>query len=175
VDWPPPVELPELTAPVESEAVPAPPPPPGPRPQPQKVEKADKTPEEQVAPATAAPASIPAPRAPVNAAPINSPSPSMIAARQSYNGLLHAQLKRNFRYPRISQQRREEGQVLMRMVLDRDGNLLEVTLLRGSGHERLNREALATARRASPLPVPPPEIMTGDTLRREVPFGFSLR
>lgn len=181
VEWPPPVEIPELTAPVESEAVLAPPPPPKPKPkpkrkpQPKKVEKAEKTPEEKVAPTTTAPSAVAAPRAAVNAAPVNSSTPSVSAAQQSFQGALHAHLNRHKRYPRSAQIRRQQGSPVVRFVVDGEGNVLSVQLVRSSGHDQLDQEALSLPTRASPVPAPPPEMMKGPTITFTVPIPFSLR
>ncbi len=51
------------------------------------------------------------------------------------------------RYPEAARRAGEEGLVLLEVVVDRSGRPKEVSLLEGSGHEHLDRSALAAVRR----------------------------
>ncbi|MDB5413209.1 MAG: energy transducer TonB, partial [Rubritepida sp.] len=70
--------------------------------------------------------------------------------------------------------RREEGVVHLTFTMDREGHVLNARIARGSGYPELDAETLALARRADPLPVPPPEV-AGNPLTLTVPVRFSLR
>jgi len=64
--------------------------------------------------------------------------------------------------------------VTVRFAIDRQGNVLSVNVVRGSGHEVLDREADAWIHRAQPLPKPPPEI-PGATVELLLPLRFELQ
>lgn len=79
---------------------------------------------------TGAPTPAPAPR-PVEAGDLSS---SMIAAPPP-------------RYPHESRRRREQGTVLLAVVLSTDGTVLEVRIARSSGHTRLDEAARNAVRK----------------------------
>ncbi len=58
--------------------------------------------------------------------------------------------------------------------MDRAGNVLSARLERSCGYVELDREAVALAKRAEPLPRPPAEI-EGQTVELVVPIEFHLR
>ena len=60
----------------------------------------------------------------------------------------------------------------VRFKFDAGGNILSSQLVRSSGHEALDAEALALVSRASPIPAPPAEATTR-TLA--VPIRFNAR
>lgn len=83
-------------------------------------------------------------------------------------------LERFKRYPRAAQRRRQEGVVQVQYAVDRQGQVLRVALLRSSGRDTLDAEAVAAVQRASPLPAPPPEI-DGEVVEVTTPVEFFLR
>jgi protein TonB len=175
---PPPESMPTPEAEV---ALPAPPPakPKPPRPEPPRVER-PRPPRAQEAAPVAAPSAPPAaaastappPGAPAASAPARPTTQSGAAA--TWQGLVLDHLERHKRYPRAAQLRRQEGVVHVRFTLDRQGNVIDHRLERGSGHDPLDEETLALVRRASPLPAPPPD-MGRDTVELVVPVRFALR
>lgn len=93
--------------------------------------------------------------------------------RPTFEGLLLARIEQFKRYPEEAQSRNEEGVVHLRFRMNRDGRVLDSSVVRGSGRRSLDREALATLRRAEPLPRIPddrPAIM-----EVTVPIEFFLR
>jgi periplasmic protein TonB len=52
------------------------------------------------------------------------------------------------RYPPASRRAREEGEVLVRVLIDVDGRPNEIRILRSSGHERLDEAAIEAVRAA---------------------------
>jgi len=95
-------------------------------------------------------------------------------ATQHYLAALAAQIDRNKFYPRASRRRGEEGMVVVSFVLQRDGELTELTVAESSGVRRLDEAALKTLQRITPFkPIP------GDLDRERwpisVPIAFSLR
>ncbi len=62
----------------------------------------------------------------------------------------------------------------MTFTIDRGGHVLSVNLVRGSGSQSLDEEAVALVHRADPLPAVPAEL-AGNTLTLTLPVTFSLR
>jgi len=98
-------------------------------------------------PPAPAPAAAPAPIAPPPAPAIDD-----AAARAGYIRGLSAAVAKQKRYPRLAQQRGWQGEVMLHVVVDASGRLLDVSVERSSGFEALDREALEMVRRAAPFP-----------------------
>jgi len=96
------------------------------------------------------------------------------SAAVTWQGLLLGHLEQYRRYPRQAERLRQQGVAYVRFSVDRQGNASNIRLGQSSGHPLLDEEALATVRRASPLPPPPAEI-TGDPVEVMVPVTFFLR
>lgn len=95
-----------------------------------------------------------------------------VGAKRSYAALLAAHLNRHKRYPLASRRRREEGVVELRLVVARDGNLLNVEVAR-SGPPALNAAALRMVDDAKPLPSFPDSLPLPQ-VRVVVPVSFRL-
>lgn len=121
----------------------------------------------------AAPPSVQAPPAAAFVAPRTSAA-SVQNAAVTWRGLLLGRLKTYRRYPRRAQSAGQEGVVHVAFTVDRGGTVLGVRIARGSGYPLLDDEALATVRRASPLP-PPPDDVPGDPVEVVVPVDFFVR
>lgn len=117
-----------------------------------------------VEPETATPETAPAPPAPQ----VSSNAPD------SWEGRVLAALNKYRRYPRAAMARRQQGVPYIRFVMDREGKVLSSRLERSSGYPDLDREAVALAKRASPLPRPPDD-RPGDTLELVVPVQFFMK
>lgn len=116
----------------------------------------------------------PAPAAPQQAAvPVVAPR-ATVAPPSDYVGLLRQQLERNKVYPRTAQQRRQQGSAMVRIAIDRGGQVLSFKIEQSSGYELLDREVVAMVQRASPLP-PIPAGLELDRLEVVVPVEFFLR
>lgn len=61
----------------------------------------------------------------------------------------------------------------MKFRMNRAGRVLSASIARGSGYAALDREALATLRRAEPLPKIPPD--KPDEVELSVPVEFFMR
>lgn len=61
----------------------------------------------------------------------------------------------------------------LRVTIDRLGNVLDVVIAIPSGTERVDSEALAAAKRASPVPRPPPELV-GTPITLDVPVRYRV-
>lgn len=164
---PPPVAKPPV------QAKPKPPPPPR-----QVTARAD-TAEKPKKVVQTAPAS--APPAPANPNPPNPGMTSVPAERSAPSGpppdylqRLAMWLERHKEYPRRAQLRRQEGTVMLRFTIDRDGNVLSHRIVRSSGHSALDDEVEAMIQRAQPLPAIPASL-AGAQLEVVVPVQFVLR
>jgi len=126
----------------------------------------------------------PAPSEPVSTAPLDAPSPSASqgpagdAAGGGNDGDRTAQDADYLtnpapEYPLTSRLLGEEGRALVRALVDAKGLPLEVRLEKSSGHERLDRSAVAVVRRWKFRPA-----STGSKARSGwvvIPIRFSLR
>lgn len=95
-------------------------------------------------------------------------------AKAEWADVLITYLKTFRRYPRRAESMRQQGVVHLELTIDRGGRLLKASILKGSGYPLLDSEALATVRRASPLPAPTPDVR-GDPVTVDIPIQFSLR
>ncbi len=117
-----------------------------------------------VQPEIAAPKTIPAP-----------PAPQVSSnAANSWEGRVLARLNKYRRYPLAAHARRQQGVPYIRFTMNRDGRVLSTSLERSCVFPELDREALALAKRAQPLPSPPKD-EPGDTLELVVPVEFFIR
>lgn len=146
----PPVEIPE--PPVEP---PTPEPePPVLEPEPPVAPPPEPPPAVPVTPAPPAPPPIPQavpPQAPVAPRP---PEPSAPPSRTQVGGFTEARLQDPFRprYPNLSRLRGEQGVVSLRIEVRPDGTAGAVTILRSSGHVRLDETAVQAARKGRYAP-----------------------
>ena len=128
-----------------------------------------------VAPAPEAPPS-PAVVAPSVAAQTKVAGPSQVdmnAARDSYGNTLWSAIGKYKNYPRIAQMRSWQGDVVVELQLDGNGNLKSKKILKGSGYDILDKEALAMVDKAAPFPAPP-EALRGSSFSIKVPIPFKL-
>jgi periplasmic protein TonB len=164
---PPPPLIQDLSPPVPQAELPLPPAPrphvprPPPRPRPTAARPAVES------SAIEAPVAQVAPFGPAAAAP-----PGQVEA--AWEGQLLAHLARFKRFPPAAERRGEQGVVLMRLIIARDGRVLSMAMTRGSGYADLDNEAQAWLTRAQPLPAFPPRIMA-QQMEIMVPLRFTLR
>jgi len=119
----------------------------------------------------------PRPVDPETAAPRTTSAPLALQvssnAADTWEGRVLAALHIERRYPRLAMARRQQGVPYIRFVMDRDGKVLSSRLERSSGFGELDREAVALAKRAAPLPKPPGDV-AGETIEFVVPVEFFL-
>src|SRR5690606_27993785 len=97
-----------------------------------------------------------------------------LLARQFYVSDILRKIRSNVRYPRISQDRGQEGSMRIAITVDRNGNVLEMAWLEESRFDRLNKEAWEAVRRASPFP-PMPETLPGQSFELTAPISFEMQ
>ncbi|MBN1533625.1 MAG: energy transducer TonB [Spirochaetes bacterium] len=85
-----------------------------------------------------------------------------------------ARIESNKVYPEEARRRGHEGDVVVGIVIGRDGTIGRVAIEQSSRYPALTHAAVASIRRSMPLPPFPPQI-PGDSLRIRVIIRFSLR
>ncbi|WP_448140371.1 TonB family protein [Sphingopyxis fribergensis] len=130
---------------------------------------------EEAAPAIAmtAPVALPrdAPAPPGSAAG----GPGVLSPDEArWEGQILARIAKRKRYPKTALAAGTEDNVLLRLVLDRDGKLVRADIARSIGNDALNGEVLALAKRGSPYPRPPASI-GGATVTLLVPVEFVIK
>lgn len=184
---PPPPPLPKPT-PIPVPAKPEPPKPEPPKPAP-KVSEPVAKPQEQALPTPAPevisvapkenvpapmPAPAPAPVAPPTPAPPPGPSQQDIdAARSQYSSLLARTIGKYKQYPKIAQMRGWQGEVLLEVHCDAQGNVVQTLIKQSSGHNVLDEQAMTMVKKASPLP-PAPDVLKNKALILLIPVPFTL-
>jgi periplasmic protein TonB len=132
-----------------------------PRPVPRQETVREPQPGQTSAPAAAASGpAVPAP-----------PSPGAVAGWRS---ALIQRLQQAKRYPEAARAHNEQGVATISFTMDRNGHVLSVRLVHGSGSDALDQEAVAMIHRADPLPALPAGI-EANTLSLTVPVTFSLQ
>lgn len=77
------------------------------------------------------------------------------------------------RYPKISQDREEEGLVLLAVAVSGDGNIKDVRVEQTCPFERLNRAAVDTVRGIAKFP-PPPGLPSAGLATLHIPIRYKL-
>lgn len=90
---------------------------------------------------------------------------------QNWQSQVLGRLNRYLRYPPFAFQNSIEGTVLTAIQIDRNGNVLNVSIRKSSGASSLDDEAIAVAKRASPLPAPPENVRN---LVLPIPIRFNI-
>ncbi len=90
-----------------------------------------------------------------------------------YGNLLGRAIAKHKSYPKIAQMRGQQGDVLLDLKLDGNGNVLSANIKQGSGFDSLDKQALEMVRKASPFPAPP-EALRNRNFNITVPVSFKL-
>jgi protein TonB len=115
----------------------------------------------------------PAAIAPTLPKPIGPSQVDMNAARDSYGNTLWGAIGKYKNYPRIAQTRGWQGEVVVELQLDGNGNLKSKKILKSSSFDILDKEALAMVDKAAPFPAPP-DALRGSSFSIKVPIPFKL-
>jgi protein TonB len=138
-------------------------PPPPPKTQPQRPAKPAASPQ-------AKPQSKPAPARPTLRGAASRPEAAE-AEVDAYRASLYARIYGAVRYPESARERGVDGVAIVNFSFDATGQVTSASLARSSGDAELDADALASIRRASPLP-PPPE---GAPRAYAIPLRYRLR
>ncbi len=104
-----------------------------------------------------------------------SPTPSNAPAKRDYGWLSEAILRRVEelkRYPASARVDRAEGKVVVRAVINEDGNLGEVEVFQSSGYSTLDKAAVETLRQAAPFHLSHPLGQPRMTIK--IPMSYRL-
>ena len=175
---PPPPEPPKPPEAVKPKVVP-----PKPKPIPQNLPQpvVTKTPEPISAPPPVI-AAPPKPEAPpptfVAPSPPDPPKPTVNQAdidnaKNQYGSVLSREIAKHKQYPKIAQMRGWQGDVVLDLQLDGNGNVISSRIHMTSGFEALDKQALEMVKKASPFPLPP-ETLRSKTFNVVVPVSFRL-
>jgi len=94
-------------------------------------------------------------------------------ATVTWQGQLLGHLEKYRRYPRLAERLRQQGVAYVRFSVDRQGNVSNARIGRGSGHDSLDEATLETVARATPVPAPPAEVV-GNPVEVMVPVEFFI-
>ncbi|WP_177198304.1 energy transducer TonB [Novosphingobium sp. CF614] len=94
-------------------------------------------------------------------------------AEQTWEERIAARLARSKRYPAGAQRAGQQDTVLLRLVVDRKGRLVEAMVKQSMGFAQLDAETLELARRAGPYPAPPDSVR-GDRIARIFAIDYSV-
>ena len=102
------------------------------------------------------------------------PSPEVVKkVTDSYTNQLTRAIAKQKKYPKIAQMRQWQGEVLLNIEIDPQGNLVKADILEKSRYKILNNEAIDMVKRASPFPQPPEELRLKN-FTVLVPISFKL-
>ena len=145
-------------------------------PAPPATARAMQAPDEAPAPVPA-PSALPAlspeqarPTVAALAAAPRAPVPELLSG---YGKMISQALARYKEYPQIARMRGWEGSVTMRLRVAPSGRLIDAELHTSSGHDVLDRQALAMASQAQRFPAPP-DGLNGGEIAVLVPIVFRL-
>ena len=92
-----------------------------------------------------------------------------------YYAQLAQWLERYKKYPTIARRRNQQDNVTIQFVMNKQGKLLRYKLIKPSKHDSLNRATIKMLERASPMPVPPKELIGEKIeLKYTIPVNFNL-
>lgn len=102
------------------------------------------------------------------------PSPEAVkVASDSYTGQLTRAIAKQKKYPKIAQMRQWQGEVVLNVEIDPNGNLVKTDILEKSRYKILDEEAINMVKRAAPFPKPPEELQSRN-FTVLVPISFKL-
>ena len=105
----------------------------------------------------------------------NNISPSAIKKSiESYSAKLTKSIARQKRYPRIAQMRGWQGEIIIDLKIDGQGNLIKAKIKQGSKFKILDTEGMNMVKRASPFPKPP-KGLESKIFNVIVPISFKLQ
>ncbi len=151
-----------------------------PRPEPEQAATTTQIPESAPIPEPSPPTSKEqAPEsisAPTQTAALAAPTPSAMVARKPDYGWLAATLLPRIeslkQYPAEARLKRLEGRVIVRIVIQDDGQILSATIAKSSGHDLLDQAALETLQKSSPIMLTQPLEKSSVTL--QIPINYQL-
>ncbi len=93
--------------------------------------------------------------------------------RESYVSLIIQEIERKKFYPPLARRLGIEGKVVVRIVIDREGKLKEVSVVKSSGNKILDRAALKLIKKCNFPPLPPE--YQKEIFDVEIPIRYELK
>lgn len=94
--------------------------------------------------------------------------------QSAYWDAVRQSIAENLTYPPSARRQRAEGRVLLSLVIDRNGQLLEATPTSPHPKAEFSRSVLQAVRRAAPFPPPGAAGLDGDQVSATLPIRFEL-
>jgi len=93
----------------------------------------------------------------------------------SYRSDVTALAHSNLKYPKGAIDQGRQGEVVLRLKLNRQGDIVELSEELSSPHHVLNKAAIAAVNTAAPFPEVPAGLLgNGDEIEISLPFTFEL-
>jgi TonB family protein len=92
-----------------------------------------------------------------------------------YEQLISLWIEKHRIYPQQARDLNLEGEAIIRLRIDRAGNIQQISLHQSAGNPLLDRAALQMAQKANPVPAVPSNYPPGDVLEFLVPVSFKLQ
>ena len=93
---------------------------------------------------------------------------------KGYYRSLNILMKQKRVYPRSARRLKLEGTVLVEMVINREGEIIKVKIARSSGHELLDKAAIAQVQKLRRVPKIPREL-NRPSMTFKIPFDYRLQ
>lgn len=90
---------------------------------------------------------------------------------KKYQATVFRSIFKNFLYPKKAQKKKQEGQVLINVTVNRDGELLGLETIKRTKYKLLNQAAKKSVLQSIPLPKAPKDLK-GDQVTVEIPFYY---
>ena len=94
---------------------------------------------------------------------------------ESYSVTLTKAIAKQKKYPRIAQIRGWQGEIIIDLEIDGQGNLIKSKIKQRSKFKILDDEGMNMIKRASPFPKPPKELESLPSFKASVPISFKLQ
>ncbi|WP_288130959.1 energy transducer TonB [Microbulbifer sp.] len=92
---------------------------------------------------------------------------------EQYASILNNHTMKNIRYPARAERKRREGNVILRITIDKSGQVKDIEVVEESNYSSLNREALRSVERSNPYPAIPANLGI-DSYSFTIPIRFKL-
>lgn len=96
------------------------------------------------------------------------------AAEIRYQDQVRAIIDSHRIYPRSARRRHLEGEAVIQIHINRDGQITGTSFVRSTGHHVLDQAVLEMVQASDPLP-PMPQDIKGHSINLEIPIGFKLK